>query len=295
MNATAEAAMAAGRFEEARDEWQRMLALLPDASRQHAAITGRADEATRRMTEAGRPLIAPTEGGIGKRGAAVIVAIAVFALTKLKFLALGLTKLSTFVSMFAFFGVYWSMFGWPLAAGLVVSIYIHEMGHVAELRRLGIAAGAPLFIPGVGALVLLKQRIMDPAKDAIVGLAGPVWGFGASLVAFLVYQVTSEPIFSAIAQLNAFINLFNLIPIWQLDGSRGFHALTRWQRWMVVAALGIALVLSGQRMLVIIGAVAAWRALQKSVAVAPDMRALATFIGLIVGLTWLSTLPAVVR
>ena len=60
--------------------------------------------------------------------------------------------------MFAFFGVYWSIYGWPLALGLVVSIYIHEMGHVAMLRRLGIAAGAPLFIPGMGAVVMLKQH-----------------------------------------------------------------------------------------------------------------------------------------
>ena len=56
--------------------------------------------------------------------------------SKLKFLLLGLTKASTFISMFAFFGVYWSIYGWPLALGLVLSIYIHEMGHVAMLRRL---------------------------------------------------------------------------------------------------------------------------------------------------------------
>ena len=50
---------------------------------------------------------------------------------------------STFFSMFAFFGLYWSAFGWALAAGLVVSIYIHEMGHVFQLRREGIEASAP--------------------------------------------------------------------------------------------------------------------------------------------------------
>ena len=106
------------------------------------------------------------------------------SLGKLKFLLLGLTKASTFVSMFAFFGVYWSIYGWPLALGLVLSIYIHEMGHVAMLRRLGIAAGAPMFIPGVGALVMLKQHVADPLTDAKIGLAGPVWGLGAALAAF---------------------------------------------------------------------------------------------------------------
>ena len=91
---------------------------------------------------------------------------------KLKFLLLGLTKLSTFASMFGFIAVYWSIHGWPLAVGLAGSIYIHEMGHVAMLRRLGIQAGAPLFIPGVGALVMLKEHVTDPIVDARIGLAG---------------------------------------------------------------------------------------------------------------------------
>ena len=119
-----------------------------------------------------------------RRGALGVVTVALLLLSKLKFLLLGLTKASTFVSMFAFFGVYWSIYGWPLALGLVLSIYIHEMGHVAMLRRLGIDAGAPMFIPGVGAFVMLKQHIGDPLTDAKIGLAGPVWGLGAALAAF---------------------------------------------------------------------------------------------------------------
>ena len=89
---------------------------------------------------------------------------------------LGLSKLSTLVSMFGFIAVYWGIYGWPLAAGLAGSIYIHEMGHVAMLRRLGINASAPLFIPGVGAMVMLRERVTDPVIDARIGLAGPVWG-----------------------------------------------------------------------------------------------------------------------
>src|SRR5207237_1168871 len=115
-----------------------------------------------------------------RRGAPGVVAVAVAVLSKIKFLLLGLTKASTLVSMFAFFGVYWSIYGWPLALGLVVTIYIHEMGHVAMLRRLGIDAGALMFIPGMGAFVLLKQRITDPLTDAKIGLAGPSSACGSS-------------------------------------------------------------------------------------------------------------------
>ena len=222
-----------------------------------------------------------------KRGGAAIVTMGLLLIGKLKFLLLGLTKASTFFSMFAFFAVYWRIYGWPLAAGIVGSIYIHEMGHVAMLRRLGIAAGAPLFIPGVGALVMLKQHVDDPITDAKIGLAGPVWGLGAALAALGAYMVTDAQIWLAIAHLTGFLNLFNLIPVWQLDGSRGFHALSRTERWIVVGAIGLMVWLTGQKLLWIVGGVAAWRATQKVVGPG-DRRILATFVLLVAALSWIA-------
>jgi Zn-dependent protease len=206
---------------------------------------------------------------------------------KLKFLLLGLTKASTFLSMFAFFGLYWSIYGWPLALGLVLAIYVHEMGHVAMLRRLGIDAGAPMFIPGVGAFVMLKQKVSDPLTDAQIGLAGPVWGLGAALVALAVYAASGARVWLAIAQLTGFLNLFNLIPVWQLDGSRGLHVLARGERWVLVAAITVALLLTEQRLLLIVGGVAIWRALQQD-AGPGDRRVLATFVVLVIGLSFLA-------
>ena len=222
-----------------------------------------------------------------QRGVGGAVTVVLLLLSKLKFLLLGLTKASTFISMFAFFGVYWSVYGWPLALGLVFSIYIHEMGHVAMLRRLGIGAGAPLFIPGVGAVVMLKQHVLDPLTDAKIGLAGPVWGLGAGIAALAFYGATGAKIWLAIAQLTGFINLFNLIPVWQLDGSRGFHVLARSERWILVAAIAAALMITEQRLLLIVGAVAVWRAMQKDDGPG-DMRVLATFATLVVTLSLLA-------
>jgi Zn-dependent protease len=275
----------------ARVEWTKALELLPAQSQQHTVIQNRIAELTRTI-EGGS-----TAGSSGAtksgdkpwwlQGLAGLGTIALLLATKLKFLLLGLTKISTFVSMFAFFGVYWSIYGWPLALGLVLSIYIHEMGHVAMLRRLGIAAGAPLFIPGMGAVVMLKQHVTDPLTDAKIGLAGPVWGLGAGLAALAVYLVTGGMIWFAIAQLTGFINLFNLIPVWQLDGSRGMHVLARSERWMLVAAIAAALLLTEQRMLFIIGGVAIWRAMQKD-AGPGNARVLATYVTLIMALSLLA-------
>ena len=273
----------------ARERWKQMLDLLPPQSRQYAVVRDRIAGLARRTEVPAADGASPSGGDRSwwTRGAGGLVAIALLLVSKLKFLLLGLTKASTFVSMFAFFGVYWSVYGWPLALGLVLSIYIHEMGHVAMLRGLGIEAGAPMFIPGVGALVMLKQKIDDPLIDAKIGLAGPVWGLGAALMALATYAVTGGTIWLAIAQLTGFINLFNLIPIWQLDGSRGFHALARSERWMLVGAIALALMVTEQRLLFIVGAVAVWRALQRD-AGPGDTRVLAMFVTLV----WMLSLLA---
>ena len=287
--AQADVATRAGELVSARNHWATALSLLPAHSRQHATIRDRLAELGRSIdsSAAEEAPAAARRTPWWRRGAPGLVTVALLLIGKLKFLLLGLTKASTFISMFAFFGVYWSIYGWPLALGLVLSIYIHEMGHVAMLRRLGIDAGAPMFIPGVGAFVMLKQHIGDPLNEAKVGLAGPVWGLGAALAAFGIYAVTGARIWLAIAQLTGFLNLFNLIPVWQLDGSRGLHVLAQSERWVLVAAIALALVITGQRLLFIVGGVAVWRSLQHETGPG-DARVLATFVVLIFALSLLA-------
>ena len=213
--------------------------------------------------------------------------IALLALTKGKLVLLGLTKLSTFASMLAFFAVYWSLFGWKFALGFVLSIYIHEMGHVIALRKYGIAATSPMFIPFVGAIVRLRQYPANVAQHARVGLAGPIWGLGAAVVAWSAALVTGLPIWYAIAHTGAWLNLFNLIPVWQLDGGRGFRALTRKQRGM---ALGVAVAMwaiTQEMMLLFIALGAGYRLFSKDYATEDDNGALTQYIGLIVLLSLL--------
>ena len=287
--ADAEAAASSGDLGTARDRWTSALALLPGNSQQHKAVRDRVAELTRSIDTSSAGTAAAKDGvPWWRRGWPGLATAVVLLASKLKFLLLGLTKASTFISMFAFFGVYWSIYGWPLALGLVLSIYVHEMGHVAMLSRCGIAASAPMFIPGVGALVQLKQRVDDPLTDAKIGLAGPVWGLGAAVVALAVYGLTHAKIWFAIAQLTAFLNLFNLTPIWQLDGSRGVHALARWERWALVATVALMLLATEQRLLLIVGGVAVWRAFQRD-AGPGDTRTLATFVVLVIALAWLAS------
>ncbi len=114
----------------------------------------------------------------------------IFLLTKGKLLLLGLTKASTLFSMILSLGVYWQVFGWKWALGVVASIYVHEMGHVAMLRRYGIPATAPMFLPGIGAVIRSRFYPTDVVAEARVGLAGPIWGLGAAFTCFLIYRAT---------------------------------------------------------------------------------------------------------
>lgn len=123
--------------------------------------------------------------------------------------------------------------------------------------------------------------------DAKIGLAGPIWGMGAAITAAMIYAVTGARIWFAIAQLTGFLNLFNLIPVWQLDGARGIHVLTRWQRWALVAIIVLAIAVTEQRLLFLVGGVVLWRALQQQVGPG-DNRVLATFALLVVVLALLA-------
>src|SRR2546423_13417865 len=64
----------------------------------------------------------------------------------------------------------------------------------------------------------------------------------------------------AIAYFGAWVKLFNLLPVWQLDGGRGFRALTRTQRWIAAALIGSMWLLTGEGLLVLLGPAAAARA-----------------------------------
>lgn len=211
--------------------------------------------------------------------------------TKFKFLLLGLLKIKTLLSMLVFFGVYWDRWGWKFALGFVLSIYIHEMGHVNALRRYGIEATAPLFIPFVGAFIRVKQAFADPIQDARVGLAGPFWGLGAALGAFALFFFTGESSFAAIGHTGAWINLFNLIPFWQLDGGRGFHSLNRTQRGLAFAALGGILFFTQEVLLAVLLGFALFQCFRKQIPERADWTGFFQYIFLVLILVCLCQWP----
>ena len=179
---------------------------------------------------------------IGRWG--TLGAIAIALLGKAKWLLAGLKflKFGTLLSMLVTVGAYAMFFGWPYAVGFVLLIFVHEMGHAVALKRQGIPAGAPVFVPFMGAFIAMKGRPRDAWVEAYVGIGGPLLGTVAAIACLGVALATGSALWFALASVGFLLNLFNMIPISPLDGGRIAGAISRWF-WVVGYAIGIGLVL----------------------------------------------------
>jgi Zn-dependent protease len=158
------------------------------------------------------------------------------------------------------------------------------MGHVWALHRFGLRASAPMFIPGFGAFVSLYDSPANVGQDARIGLAGPLWGAGAA-IAFLLpaLLLPGAGLWLAIARATALINLFNLTPIWTLDGGRAFRALDRTGRLYLGALFILLWLITQEGMFLILTLGAAYRIFwNKDHSAEPDMPVLLQFGGLAV-------------
>jgi Zn-dependent protease len=136
-----------------------------------------------------------------------------------------LLKFKFLFSMFVSAAVYVWIGGWWFGIGLVVLLFVHEMGHVLEAKRQGLPVSAPLFIPFMGALITLKQMPHNAWREAKLAIAGPLLGSAGALAIYLAGVAYDSTPLKALAFLGFFLNLFNLLPVVPLDGGRITAAL----------------------------------------------------------------------
>ena len=185
-----------------------------------------------------------------------------FLVLKYGALLLKLKVFTTAASMLVSIAAYAWIWGLPFAVGFVVLIFVHELGHVIELRRQGVPATAPLFIPFLGAVVGMKQLPDDAWKEARVALAGPILGSIGAAAVWVAAEVTGSDLLMALAFVGFFLNLFNLIPIVPLDGGRAVSALHP-AIWLLGLLMMVGLLVVSPNpiliIIVIVGGLELWR------------------------------------
>jgi Zn-dependent protease len=189
-------------------------------------------------------------------GAAIVALVA-----KLKALLLFLPKiklLATAGTALVSVAAYSLIWGWEFAAGFVVLIFIHEMGHVFALRRHGIKASAPMFVPFMGAVIWARSLGDDALTEARVGLAGPYFGAAASAIVAIVGLATHTGLLEALGYIGFLLNLFNLLPVVPLDGGRAMAAMAPWMWFIGFGALVTLEFIEPNPILLIICLVAAY-------------------------------------
>jgi Zn-dependent protease len=158
--------------------------------------------------------------------------------------------------------VYSLFFGWWFAVGFVVLLFVHEMGHVFQLRKEGVKASAPMFIPGFGAVVMMKSLPDDALAEARVGLAGPILGTLGAGVCLAIAEATNSDLLRALAYVGFLLNLINLVPLVPFDGGRAMAAMAPSMWFVGLAAMVALLLITGNTFLlifIVLGGMETWR------------------------------------
>ncbi|HEY6760866.1 MAG TPA: site-2 protease family protein [Baekduia sp.] len=204
-------------------------------------------------------------GWLGRLAGPLAAVVAFFS--KIKLLLLALTKVKFLVtagSMAVSIVAYASLWGWQFGVGFVALLLVHEYGHVFQLRREGVKdASAPVFIPFLGALIWSKSLGGNAAAEARVGLAGPILGSVGAFACVVLYWLTGDDFWRALAFTGFFLNLFNLLPVGFLDGARAAAALSPWVWLLGVFGMVVLVLTVPNPVVIIIAVLAVWETFRR--------------------------------
>jgi Zn-dependent protease len=270
-------------YAEARGDWLKALELLPPDSSQAEWING---NLKRLETLAGAASAVDRHAWAKKFGpfAPLIVLLA-----NSKFL-LALFKLKFLLSLGAFVAFYWALYGVRFGIGFAILILLHEMGHFIEIKRRGLPAEMPVFLPGLGAYVRWTALGVSKQTRAYVSLAGPMAGCLGAVACALIWLKTGDALWLGLASLSAMLNVLNLIPIWVLDGSQAIIALNRNERIVLSAAAVLMAAYFSQPLFLLVAAGAAYRLFTKDIPQAPSHAATAYYLIVLAALGYLIAL-----
>jgi Zn-dependent protease len=270
-------------YVEARSDWLKALELLPPESSQADWIRGN----LKRLEALAGPAPANDRHAWARKFGPF--APLIILLANGKFL-LALFKLKFLLSLGAFVAFYWALFGARFGIGFAILILVHEMGHFIEIKRRGLPAEMPVFLPGLGAYVRWTALGVSTQTRAFVSLAGPMAGCLGAAVCALIWMKTGDSLWIGLASVSAMLNVLNLIPIWVLDGSQAIIALNKTERIVLSGTAVLLAAYFSQPLLLLVAAGAAYRIFTKDIPVAPSHGATVYYLIVLAALGYLITL-----
>jgi Zn-dependent protease len=297
-----------GAFAQAREVWNQSLALLPPGSKQaewvyermralessesknHSQLENQSQKSATSVQTQGQTRGQEQGQGRGQsRGQGWVKKLGPFGpfallLLKFKTVFLLIFKLKFLFSFLFFIALYVSIFGWRYGLGISACILIHEMGHFIDIKRRGLPAEMPVFLPGFGAYVRWNALGVTRRQIAQISLAGPLAGWIAAAVCYLIYAQTGDPLWAALARTGAVLNVLNLIPVWVLDGGQAVGVLGAVERAGLLAlALGLWYY-TGEGIFFFVAAGTTWRLFTKDKPEQSDWSTWAYYAALLIAL-----------
>jgi Zn-dependent protease len=272
-----------GELHMARDRWLMALPLLPRGSKQADWIQAHARELELKVNAHLAP--PPSENNWAKK-AGPLGALGLLLL-KGKALILMALKLKFVLSLAGFIAVYWGLYGAKFGIGFALLILVHEMGHFIDVKRRGLPAEMPVFLPGFGAYVKWQALGVPLETRAAVSLAGPLAGFIASAACALVWWKTNDPVWAALARSSAWLNILNLIPVWMLDGGQAAIALGKNERLLLLTGTLALWLVFRENVLLLVALGAGFRAFVKDTPPNPSRFILMYYVAVLAALSLL--------
>ncbi len=230
ISTTAKAQEEQGDLARARETWLRALPLLPTDSTQAEWIRGQAYK----LEIAAKNMSPATSRNAWAKRLGPLAPIAIL-LAKGKTFLFALFKLKFLLSLLSFVWIYWLFYGPKFGMGFAALILVHEMGHYIDIRRRGLPAEMPVFLPGLGAYVKWQALGVTRQTRAEVSLAGPLAGLLGATFCAAMWFYGGSGIWAALARASAWLNVVNLTPVWMLDGGQAANALDKSQRFLLLA------------------------------------------------------------
>lgn len=116
------------------------------------------------------------------------------------------------------------LFSWEFALVIIGVIIFHEYGHLYAMKKSNLPTKGMYLIPFVGG-VAVGDKPKNQWQEVYISMMGPVFGLAMTVIFYIIYLLTDNHFVGLVASVSAFVNIFNLLPIYPLDGGHVIKAI----------------------------------------------------------------------